>query len=287
MITTSPYEKAASVVITLLIMIGTMALLLFGIWFSSSLFEKRSPPVAVQIYGEGEGDGEGEGSGGGSGGGVHDDGPEYDPNVVHPGEKDASDEMTLLDALQIVGTLSANPSAFADSTSLDESILVPGGPKGDGRTKGGGGGRGKRHWEFVFPSGITAAEYARQLDFFGIELAVLQPGGKVAYVSNLSSKTPTVRYGASETENRYYLTWLKGDLQAVEWEILARAKVEHDGKLVLKFLPQPLEMQLAEMEAVKAGSQRDMLRATHFGIRPKSKTQTNEYEFFVTEQVVQ
>jgi len=283
MITTSSYEKVASLVITLLVLIGATVLVLFGIWFASSVFKGQPPPVAVQLYGDGYGDGEG-------GTGPRDDGPEYDPNVVHPGEKVAADEMTLLDALQIVDTIGSSAAVHSGSAAIDDSILLPGRTLGDGRTQGDGDGRGrgrKRHWEFVFPTGITAAEYARQLDYFGIELAVLQPGGKVAYVSRLSSRTPTVRYGASETENRYYLTWLKGDLQTVERDILTRARVEHDERLILKFLPPPLEAQLAEMEAVKAGSQRDLVRATHFGIRPKSKAKADEYEFFVMNQVVQ
>ena len=270
--TTSPYEKAASVVITLLILVGATALILFGIWLTSSLFERHSPPVAVQLYDEGTG---------------VDDNTEFDPDVLNPGENVDTDEMTLLDALQIVDTLAANPSMFTDPAALDENILLPGGTQGDGRTKGDGDGRGKRHWEFVFQSGITATEYARQLDFFGIELAVLQPGGKVAYVSNLTARTPSVRYGASDMEKRYYLTWLKGDLQTVEREILTKARVEHDEKLILKFLPPQLETQLAEMEAVKAETQRDLVRATHFGIRLKNRTRTDEYEFFVMNQVIQ
>jgi len=273
MITTTTYEQAASLVITLLILIGGTALVLLGIWLSSSWFEKPPQPVAVQLY-----DGEG-------GTGVSDNAP-FDPDVTTPDEEMETEEMTLMDAFQIVDSLTASASMFADPAALDENILLPGGTKGDGRTQGDGGGRGRRHWEFVFQSGITAAEYARQLDFFGIELAVLLPGGRVAYVSQLS-KTPSVRYGASEVEKRYYLTWLKGDLQTVEREILAKAGVEHEGKLILKFLPPSLETQLAEMEAIKAGANRGLVRATHFGVRPKSRTQTGEYEFYVMNQVVQ
>ena len=270
--TMASYEKAASLVITLLILIGSAALLLFGIWLTTSFLKGQPEPVAVQLF-----DGEGTG--------VNDD-AEFDPDVTTPGNEFETEEMTLQQALQIVDTLSANASMFADPAQVDENILLPGGTKGDGRTKGDGDGRGKRHWEFVFQTGITAAEYARQLDFFGIELGVLLPGGKVAYASKLSARKPEVKYGASETEKRFYLTWLKGDLQAVEREILAKAGIEHEGKLILKFLPQPLEMKLAEMEAVQAGSQRDKLRATHFGIRAKPNSKAGEYEFFVMNQVI-
>ena len=268
----SSYEKTASLVITLLILIGSMALILFGIWLTTSLLKSQPEPVAVQLF-----DTEGTG--------VNDD-AEFDPDVTMPGNEVEIEEMTLQQALQIVDTLSANASMFAAPAQIDENTLLPGGTKGDGRTKGDGDGRGKRHWEFIFTTGITAAEYARQLDFFGIELGVLLPGGKVAYASKLSAKKPDVQYGASEAEKRYYLTWLEGDLQAAEQEILTKAGIEHNGKLILKFLPQPLEIKLAEMEAIQAGSQRDKVRATHFGIRAKPKGKAGEYEFFVMNQVI-
>jgi len=257
-------------VLSLLILIGAAALVLLGVWLTSSLL-RSTPPVAVQLYDEGTG---------------VSDNAAFDPDVINPGEQVDTEEMTLLDALQIVDTLAANASMFADPASMDENILLPGGTQGDGRTKGDGDGRGRRHWEFVFPNRITAAEYARQLDYFGIELAVLQPGGRVVYVSRLSLKAPTVRQGTSEAEKRYYLTWLKGELQTVEREILTRAGVDHDGKLILKFLPPPLETHLAEMEAAKAGDQRHLVRATHFGIRPQTR-RTGEYEFFVMNQIIQ
>ncbi len=271
MMTTSSYEKTASFVITLLILIGLATAILFGIWLTASLLRGQPQPVAVQLYDEGTG--------------VNDD-AEFDPDVTTPGAEIETDEMTLQQALQIVDTLSANASMFADQAQIDENVLLPGGTKGDGRTKGDGDGRGKRHWEFVFPTGITAAEYARQLDFLGIELGVLQPGGKVAYASKLSAKTPTVRYGASEEEKRFYLTWLKGELQTAERELLTKAGIDHGGKLILKFLPPQLETQLAEMETAKAGNQREKVRATYFGIRPKPKGKGGEYEFFVMNQVI-
>ncbi len=271
MMTTSSYEKTASFVITLLILIGLVTVILFGIWLTASLLRGQPQPVAVQLYDEGTG--------------VNDN-AEFDPDVITPGADIETDEMTLQQALQIVDTVSANASIFADPAPLDETVLLPGGTKGDGRTKGDGDGRGKRHWEFVFPTGITAAEYARQLDYFNIELGVLQPGGKVAYASKLSANKPSVRYGASEAEKRFYLTWLKGDLQAVEREILTKAGIDHEGKLILKFLPPALEMQLAEMEIAKAGNQKEKVRATYYGIRSKSKGKSGEYEFYVLNQVI-
>lgn len=269
---TTSYDKTASIVITLLILIGSTVAILLGIWLTTAFFVQRPPePVAVQMYD--------------SGTGVRDD-AEFDPDVTDPGMDVELDELTLQDALQMISdTISSNASLFADPSQVDEDILLPGGERGDGRTRGDGDGRGRRHWEFLFPEGCTTNEYAKMLDFFGIELAVIQSGGRVAYISQLSSDRPLVRYGASELEKRYYLTWLKGDLQEAEQELLKKAGVEHDGRLILKFLSPELETKLATMEVRKAGDQKDRIRATYFGIK-RGKT-ANDFEFFVANQILQ
>lgn len=272
MMDTSSYEKTASLVVTLLILIGATVAILLGIWLTTAFFLPRAPePVAVQLFDLGTG--------------VRDD-AEFDPDVDTPGAELETDELTLQDALQMVSdTISSNTSLFADNAQMDEDILLPGGTQGDGRTKGDGDGRGRRHWEFLFPEGCTTTEYAKLLDFFDIELAVVQGGGRVAYVSQLSAPKPVVRYGVSELEKRYYLTWLKGDLQGAEQELLAKAGVEHNGRLILKFLSQELETYLATMEVRKGGEHKDRIRATYFGI--KRGNAPKDFEFYIANQVLQ
>ena len=55
--------------------------------------------------------------------------------------------------------------------------------------------------------GITKDKYARQLDFFGIELAVVMPGNKLVYVRNFSKPKPQTHTGPADQEKRFYLTW--------------------------------------------------------------------------------
>lgn len=266
----SKYERVASLIITLLVLIGRSVALLFAIWITAAFLRNRQIEVVpVQLHD--------------SGTGVYDT-AEFDPEVNFPGMEIESEEPTLQEALDLVADVIADrASFFADPAQPDDNILLAGGTQGEGRTAGtGDGDPGKRHWEFVFPQGNTTAEYARQLDFFGIELAVLQPGGRVCYVSRLSTKQPISRVGPSDAETRYYMTWLKGDLQNAEKELLTKAKVDHEDKLIIKLLPPALEQNLANMEAAHAAGKN--IRATYFGVRRKG-ARSNEYEFYILDQV--
>ncbi|MGL6193653.1 MAG: hypothetical protein ACRC2T_02385 [Thermoguttaceae bacterium] len=270
---TTASDRLSALVLTLLILLGVTVTFLAGIWFSMKFFVAKNTPATVELYNEGTG--------------LFDDAT-YDPDVFTPGIELQADDPTLEESLQIVQDAVAADSAFyADPALPDPNILLSGGVKGDGRTAGSGDGNtGRRHWEFLFPEGSTTEQYAKQLDYFMIEIAVPESGGKVVYASKLSSPKPTVRIGPSEFEKRYYLTWLKGDLQNAEFELLKKAGIEHEGKLVLKFISHELEQQLAQMEAQAAGDAKANLRATYFAIRKKAGSGgKDEYEFFVKEQV--
>ena len=127
-----------------------------------------------------------------------------------------------------------------------------GGGAGPGRGLGHGPGKGglPRRWELHFIKGNTLDVYARQLDFFGIELGVLLPDNKVVYAFNLAKPKPDTRIGAADKEKRYYLTWRgeAGDLQKADRELLARAGVDTEDRLILKFLPPAVEATLATLE---------------------------------------
>ncbi len=268
---TSTFERVASVIIALLGLLGLTVGLLFAIWFSASFFPpKEIAAVQVEPF-EGPTD--------------LDDNAEYDPNVTDPGMQTEFDQPTLQNSLQtITDVVAAESSLFSDSSDFDANSLLPGGRKGDGRTAKRPG--RKRHWEFLFPEGNTVSQYARQLDYFGIELGVLLPGGQVAYASNLSQPQPTTRTEPSEAEKRYYLTWLKGELENADRTLLSKAGIDHQDKLILKFLPPELEQKLVNLENARAGDKKDRIQATFFSIRPQGSSK-DAYDFFVAEQMYQ
>ena len=75
------------------------------------------------------------------------------------------------------------------ATGKRRSKIGNGGP-GYGFGPGDGGVRREDRWSILYKTGQTADEYARQLDAFGVELAIVS-GNQLIYVSNFSQARPT------------------------------------------------------------------------------------------------
>ncbi len=137
-------------------------------------------------------------------------------------------------------------------------------------------------WEIRIGAGNTSDSYTRQLDYFKIELGVIGQASDIVYLSNLSAPTPTSKTQTSAGEKRLYLIWQRGSMREADEEILARAKIQSGGKVVVHFCPEELENELVKLEdeeAKKSGYKR--IRKTVFGVRPK---EPEGFRFFVIEQ---
>lgn len=128
------------------------------------------------------------------------------------------------------------------------------GPDGDGPPGDEVGVPPAERWEIVFTAAGRQA-YAVQLDQLGIELGAVGKRPGVDYVHRLA-KQPTVRHGASEDEQRLYFSWTSPS-PLVQWEqeLLARSGIEHQGRLILRFIPPELEAELARLELEYAARQ--------------------------------
>ena len=136
-------------------------------------------------------------------------------------------------------------------------------------------------WEIRY----TAANiegYAKQLDFFGIELGAAGGGKKkVDYASKLSAKSPATRSAPGDEETRFYVTWRGGRLALMDRKLLLKAGIEVEGRIVLQFYPQKVEDSLAIMESKHRKDGRiDKIQKTIFGVRPSKEG----YEFYIIEQ---
>ncbi len=138
----------------------------------------------------------------------------------------------------------------------------------------------RRNWELHFDKGTVRGQYARQLDFFGIELAVVLPENKLKYVGKFAKGKPETRLGPADQETRCYLTWSEGDLSRADADLLALAGVFAEDRPVLKILPAAVEAKLAALERTAAGADIDNVRKTRFGIRAAG----DGYEFYVVQQ---
>jgi hypothetical protein len=280
----STYDQAASWLIALLVGIGVTAFLLFSIWLSDRLQHRTmAVPVALEEFRE---DGEGGGDGRAAGG----------SQLDSPAENEFVGNDTSTTEVQ--QDLNAMGAAVAENAvELDDpSLMVP--PKRQGAFGTGGGiwggfgpGRGlghgpgkpgkPRNWEVVFQKG-TVEQYAKQLDFFKIELGVIKEG-KVHYAFNLHRPKPSTRIEPNPAlkETRFYLRWVQGDLKKADEELLAKAGIEGPYHFVLKFLPPEVEADLYQKEQLKAGDDKNRIKKTRFGV----KQDGDRYEFYIIDQL--
>lgn len=191
-------------------------------------------------------------------------------------ELDSPETEEPLEDIEPAETLAAVADAVASKLSMLDRAR-----RGSGTGSGGGAGRrGKPlRWEVRYPEGGDANSYARVLDFFNIEIGVVQPGGQVAYAKGFSGGKPATRTGASDAEKRVYL-FERGNLRAADELLLSRAGINAQGKIILKFITPELQAHLRELERTKAGSQADRIYKTIFGITSDG----SEYKFYVLDQ---
>ncbi|MBI3469574.1 MAG: hypothetical protein HY000_41770 [Planctomycetes bacterium] len=273
----SAYEKVASLLLALLILCGISVVCLLVVWFTSRIF--ASPP-AIPVELVDVGGGRQEGIVGES------------LTIEAPDAGEIGRESDLVDP-QIQNTLSMVTDAVAvRQADLDDPALTEsdeggyGGLRGDSRQIGKGLGAGEpgiprpQRWEIIFQEGATLQTYARQLDFFKIELCVIGGSTQVQYALNFTKPQPDRRSGAAGQETRLYMSWRSGTLQAADQELLARAGVPTENRIVVQFIPADVENRLAELEQRFANRRQSEIRKTRFGVRSVG----NGFEFYVIEQ---
>ncbi|MCO6455650.1 MAG: hypothetical protein J5I93_10185 [Pirellulaceae bacterium] len=268
------YDKVASLLISLIVMVGAFVGMLFAVWLTTVLvFAKASPPVELIEEPAGRGD--------------HAKG--YARDLEEPG----LEELEELETPQLEATLEAvtdavtSMAASLDSLHTDATVSGKGSGLGDSR-KSGPGGEGEdiiprwERWQIRYASD-SISKYAEQLDFFGIELGAAGGGvNQVDYARNFS-RSPVKRSGSSEAEKRLYMTWTSGELVEMDRQLLTRAGVPVQRRVTMQFIPKDTENRLALLELQHAepqGKTVKNIRKTIFGVQGSS----GRYEFFVMSQ---
>ncbi len=137
-------------------------------------------------------------------------------------------------------------------------------------------------WELEIEDGLPGKEYAKQLDFFKIELGAEDAKGQVQYASHLAGTRPDRRNGKREDDERFTIGWKKGTLLGLDRKLLVKAGINTNGKKILQFYPRDVEMQMLKLEQAYAGKNAPKILRTRFKIRPKDAQPG--YEFYVAEQ---
>lgn len=159
-----------------------------------------------------------------------------------------------------------------------------GGGGGEGRRGSGGGGGGgaippTERWSVVFNSTQTLDDYAKQMDFFGIELGVLHKNEQMKYINQLANKKPAVRQGGAG-EQRLYFAWQDAGRRNADLALLKKANINGENGLVVHFYPPALEDSLASLERRYKNRKPEEIRLTKFGIRKAG----GGFEFHVLSQ---
>lgn len=261
------YDSVASMIVSLLIIVGGAVICLAVVWLSARIFARQTAvPVVIADVGSGEGPDVGEA------------GELDEPTEEEIAQEAEIPEPDLQDTLSLV-TESVASSDLADPTATDSK-------RRGRRGLGGGGGNGEpgipreQRWEVLFLEGSTMESYSRQLDFFKIELGAISGTNDVFYAWNLSAPSPSTRTNPGAKENRLYMTWRQGGLKAADRELMRRAGLRDNKRIIVQFYPPDLENQLAALEQAYRGLKASQIRKTRFAVRAAGEG----FEFFVKDQ---
>lgn len=186
--------------------------------------------------------------------------PQLEPNLV------SSSEAT-----------SKTSSGGFGGTGTGDNVLI-----GKGTGKGGGFPREER-WFIRYADMASLDEYARQLDYFGIELGAVV-GKQLVYISKMSGSSPVVRKASGGgNEKRLYFTWQGGNRKAADVQLFRKAGQDVGQGVIFQFYPKNTENLLAKIEFEKEGLKYNKIRRTYFAVRKPEGG--SGYEFYVTRQV--
>jgi len=171
------------------------------------------------------------------------------------------------------------PTGGPVSSGRKASKLGTGGP-GLGFGPGDGGVAREQRWSIIYNRGDSPAEYARQLDALGVELAVVAGQNQLQYVRNFSSAKPEVRFGSGRSDNRLYFLWQGRGRKESDLALLRKAGIEVGEGVVFQFYPPEVERRLAELEVRYRGRQPAEIRVTRFHVVSKGSS----YDFEVVAQ---
>ncbi len=135
--------------------------------------------------------------------------------------------------------------------------------------------------ELLIDDGIPGKEYAKQLDYFEIELGAEDAHGEVEYASHLMSPRPERRTGNRQDDPRITISWKRGGLLNLDRKMLTKAGINTKGKKLSLFFSRELEDQLFKLEEAYAGENVSNITRTLFKIRLKDPGPG--YEFYIAD----
>jgi len=271
----SRFDVVTSFFMALILFIGTFTLMLFIIWLTTRWTFPAKPIVAPIERPEGTENPEG-----------------FERDFEPPGAEEVEElmEPTLQDTIEAVTDAVSNVAAALVTADTQQTATTQGTGRGDSRRPGKEGEGDDvvpryERWQLNFTA-RDERSYARQLDYYGIELGAI--GGSIQGVDvakNLSGNKQTYRITDTASEKRLYFMFNRpSPLQQYDMSLLSQASIPLSGRQTLKFIPKELENQLYQLEMQYAQEKGypsvTQIAKTVF----ESKADGSDYEFEVVSQ---
>ncbi|MEM6330368.1 MAG: hypothetical protein AAF790_08975 [Planctomycetota bacterium] len=267
----SSYDRASSLLVSLLVMAGVTFFALVIIFFARQFVSIDAPIALTPLE-------------------PSDRPPDAAMGVAQdiepPGIEDAPDltEPAIMDTLNALTSKLSSKVAILSDQALDANKTVgKGSGLGDNRKPGGGGGPPEPGRELRFEV-VDEDEYAQFLDFYKIELGAFTPGQPdVYYASKLSAARPAVREGKYTQENRYAFNNSGPHRRLIE-RLAQKAGIASRGEYIGTFYPPEAEGRLVQLERARAklaGKTPGDIEQTAFRVTRKG----SKFELSVEEQL--
>jgi len=279
---TTSYERVSSgllsVIIGLVVAVICLYVMWMGLWPDPP---QRTVPVEIVELSGGVEDGT-------PGEELRVDSPLPEIPDATPNEESTDEPSEIEETLDQVMDLSDDATNLAERQFEIQTATAgrAGSSKGTGR-RGLGSGPGRsgfpreQRWFVTFADQSSLTEYARQLDFFGIELAALYPEGKIVFLSNLSKTVSKRTAESGKGETRLYMTWQGGSRRLADMELLKKNGVDTTNTVVMQFYSKETETMMAQLELDYGKRKVDEIRRTYYAIEPDGAG----YRFRVTRQI--
>lgn len=298
----SAYDRVSSLLLSLVIGASLIVGFLWLVNYTNQAYAAKTPPPVelIEVYGDGNGggpDGEAGGTGvseeiagtekGAPSDGTSEDAGQFEEPAVQQASSTVLDPFTSADNADAeTGEVSSSDQPSNSNSSTGSSVkrsFKGNGLKGfgTGKNNGPGGMSRELRWVFEVPPGQGVQEYARMLDYFGIELGTRAGSNQITYGSNFSSGSPQRRTGLSRQEERMYLSWAGQSRRKYDIELLTSAGIKVDANsFIIQFMPKKIEDKIAQTEYNFKGRQPGEIKKTKF----KIVSSGNTFDFQVISQ---
>lgn len=279
---TTRYERVSSwllsVITALIVAVIALYIIWMGLWPDPP--QKTVPVEIVELPGGSEDGTPGEE--------LRVDSPLPEIPDPSPTEESTEEPSEIEETLDQVMDLSDDATNLAEQQFelQAETTGQAGSSQGTGR-KGLGSGPGRsgfpreQRWFVSFADQSSLKEYARQLDFFGIELAALTADGKIVYLSNLSKSVTKRTADSGKGETRLFMTWQGGSRRLADIELLKANGIDTSNVTIMQFYPKETEAMMVKLELEYANRKTDEIRRTYFTI----ESEGTGYRFRVARQI--